>query len=94
MGYTILIAKVAHGINLIFHKRNKRRNYYGGTIHQQRGQLIAQRLASTRGHEHKSVMFPNETHHDLLLLTFKCVKAKIFLQCSDKPLFISHSLKV
>ena len=90
MSYTIIFAEVSHGVDLVFHQGNEWRDDNSCTVHQQRGQLVAQRLATTGGHQHKGVVLIDEAHHDLLLLTLKGVKTKILLQRCDQLIFISH----
>ena len=61
MRHAVFGGKAAHGVHLIFHQRNKGRNDDGGTVHQQRRQLIAHALAAAGGHDDKRVFASQAT---------------------------------
>ena len=80
MSHTVLLAEIPHGIDLIFHQCYEGRHNDGSALHQQSGQLVTQRFAPTRGHKDKGIMFIHEILHDLLLVAFEGVEAKVFFK--------------
>ena len=67
-------------VYLVLHEGDERRDNNGRSFHDEGGQLIAQGLASTGGHEDKSIVALNEMRDDFLLVTFKRVVTKESLQ--------------
>ncbi len=53
--------------DLVLHQRDQRRDHDGGAGPQQRGELVAQRLAAARGHQHQRVAAGRHVLDDLLL---------------------------
>ena len=56
MGDTQLGTEVADHIHLVFHQGDQGRDHDGGPRFHQSRQLVAQRFATPRGHQHKSVV--------------------------------------
>ena len=67
-------------IHLVLHQRNQRRHHQGHPRQAHRGQLVAQRLASPRGHQHQSVLSRQDVGNYLLLKGQKTVVAKVGFQ--------------
>ena len=57
MRYAIMLAIPSHGIDLIFHQRDERRNYNGRALLNQSRQLEAKRFSSPCRHKNESI-FP------------------------------------
>ena len=62
--------------HLIVHQRNQRRDDDGGAFKHHRGQLIAKRLAGTRGHDRERPLARHHPVNDLRLHATKSLKAK------------------
>ena len=69
VGHAFNLAEVAYDIHLVLHQRNQGGYDYGRAVHQQRGQLVAQRLAAACGHEHESVVAIKHIADDGLLVS-------------------------
>ena len=85
-----MLTHLRDDIYLVFHKRDQGRDDNGHTIHQQRGQLIAQRLAATGRHQHKRVLTVKHILHDGLLVSLERIEAEVFLQGFCKISFFGH----
>ena len=90
MGRTFVFTEVGNDIHLILHQRNQRRDDDGRSLHQQRGQLVAQRLSASCRHEHEGVLTIHQILDDPLLIAFEFVKSKILLQGFGEILFFCH----
>ncbi len=66
---------------LILHERDQRRNHDRRLTRNHRWQLIAQRLATTRRHDHASVPPRQQTANDTFLLGAKFVIAPVAAKC-------------
>lgn len=78
MSYTVFVGVVAHGINLVFHKGNERRDDDSGTVHEQRGQLITHTLATACGHKHESIVAIHKVGDDSFLVAFERFETEMF----------------
>ena len=65
------------GINLVFHEGDQRGDDQRQSVEPQRGQLIAQRLAPARGHDHQRVPALHHAGDDLFLKRQKIVIAEV-----------------
>ncbi len=45
----------AQGLDLVLHERHQRRDHHREVVAHQRGELVAERLAGARGHDHQHV---------------------------------------
>ncbi len=79
MRNTIVAAERPHGIDLILHKRNKRRDHYRHSVHKKRRKLVAKTFAAARRHQHKSVVAREHIAYNRFLIPLKGRKTKIFL---------------
>ena len=68
-----------HCIHLILHQGDKWGDDNRHTIHQKRGQLVAQRFTATCRHKHKGVATRQEVTNNSLLVSLECGEAKILL---------------
>ena len=82
-----LVTHRTDDIHLILHQGYQRRDDDSGTVHQQRRQLVTQRLTTTCRHQHESIPAIEHILHDGLLITFELVKAEILLQRLCQVLF-------
>ena len=80
MGHPVLLAKVTHRIHLVLHQGDQRRNDDCRSLHQERGQLITERLTTTGRHQYKRILTSQYTFDNGLLLSFKCAKTKVPFQ--------------
>ena len=90
MGYAIVGAEIPHGIHLILHQGDERGDDDGGALHEQRRQLIAERLASAGGHKHEHVVAVHQREYYFLLVAFEIVKSEMDFQGVCKLLLSSH----
>ena len=91
MGYAVALAGVADHVHLIFHERDERRDHNGHTVHYQGRQLIAQRLASARRHQHKCIAPRKQIADYSLLVTLECIETEILFQfCREIYSFATH----
>ena len=72
----VAVHEAAEQVDLILHERYQRRYHYRGAAHDQRGQLVAQRLAAARGHEHETVSAARQMLDYLLLVALEGVVAE------------------
>ena len=87
MSHTIFLQKAAQRIHLILHERNQGRHHYCRTIFHQCRQLVAQRLATPRWHQHKGIVALQNALDDIFLFALKLLKAKKLLQTAINTLF-------
>ena len=80
MGHAVLHAESPHRIHLVFHQRDQRRNDDRHPVHHQRGQLIAQRFAASRRHQHERILSVQHVPDNRLLISLETVEAEIALQ--------------
>ncbi len=80
MRHIISSVEVTHGVNLVLHQCDQRRNNHRRTIHHHGGKLIAERLTATGGHQHKGVIAFKNTFDNLFLVALEHVKPEIFFQ--------------
>ena len=80
MCHTLFFRVVSHGVNLVLHQRNQRRDNNCHSVHDQGWQLETQTLSATRRHEHKSVFPLDNITDDGFLIAFERVKPEISLQ--------------
>ena len=91
MGHSLVLVVSANCVDLILHECNERTDHKGHTIHHECGQLVAHRLASTRGHDDKGVPSVKHTLDGLLLLTLEFVESKIrFQRLLRRNLYQAH----
>ncbi len=69
-------AVVAQRLDLVAHQRDQRRDHHRGAGAQQRGHLVAQRLAAAGGHEHQRVAPGEHGVDDGALLAAEVVEAE------------------
>ena len=84
-------ALFAHGtddVDLVFHQGYQRRYDDGRTFHEQRRQLVAQRLAATCRHQHKGVLAIKHVFDNGFLIALEFVKAEKLLECFCKIFFL------
>ena len=79
VGHAIVVARLAHGIHLIFHQGDEWRNHDGHSFHQKRWELVAQRFAASGGHQDKHVLAIKQGADDGLLVVFEGLKTEVFL---------------
>ena len=92
VGRALVLAQVRDEVHLVLHQRDEGRDDDGHAVHQQRRQLIAQRLASAGGHQHKGVVAFQHVVDDGLLVALEGVEAEVLLQCLRKVSFLGHRL--
>ena len=80
MGDTVLLAVTAHGIDLILHQGDKRRDDDCGTLHDARRQLVTQRFTAACRHQHECVALGQQVLDYRLLIAFKRLKTEVLLQ--------------
>ncbi len=90
MGHAVVLAVIAHRIDLVLHKRNQRGDDYGRTLAHKRGQLVAKRLASARRHKHEDIVAVDKLGNDLFLVPFEFFKPEVFLQGSSDCYSVGH----
>ena len=73
-------AEVANHIHLVLHQRDERRYDDGRAFRHQCGQLVAERLASSRGHQYESVVAVKDAFDDFFLVAFELVETENILQ--------------
>ena len=56
MGRPFILTEIRDNVHLILHQGYQGRNHNSDTVHQQRRQLVAQRLTATRRHQDESVL--------------------------------------
>ena len=66
-------------VYLILHQGDERRNHYGRAVHDEGGQLIAERFAAAGRHEHEGVATVQQVIYYLLLITLEVVVSEEFL---------------
>ena len=64
-------AELQEGGHLVLHQRDQGRYHHGEAFTQQRGQLITQRLAAARGHQHQRITPVGHMLDDLCLMAAK-----------------------
>ena len=69
-----------HGIDLILHQGDQRRDDDRDPVHEQRRQLVAQRLAAARRHQHERILTLQYVADHRLLIPFERRKAEVLLQ--------------
>ncbi len=69
-------AQLAQLHHLVFHQRDERRDDDGQAGEEQRRQLVAQRLATARGHDGQAVALGQDVGDDLFLQRPECVVAE------------------
>ena len=80
VGHALMLAEVRQEVHLVFHEGDEGRDDDGHPIHEQRRQLVAQRLAATRRHQYEGVLAIQHIADDGFLVAFERVKAEIVLQ--------------
>ena len=80
MRYAVVLAYLPYGIHLVLHQGYQGRYDDGGTLHDQCRQLVAQRLASSRGHKHESVAPFEHVAYYALLVALECVETEVVFQ--------------
>ena len=80
MGDARLGREGAHGIHLVLHQGDQRRDDDGHPVHEQRRELVTQRLAPARGHEHERILPLQYIADDRLLIPLERRKAEILFQ--------------
>jgi hypothetical protein len=72
--------KGAHGVDLILHQGDQRRYDDRNAVHQHGRQLVAQRLAAARGHQHESILAFQHIADHRFLVSLERRKAEVLLQ--------------
>ncbi len=80
MGDALLLAEAAQRVHLVLHERDERAHHDGGAIHHERGQLVAQALAATRGHDDEGVAPVEDALDDGLLFPLELLEAEELLE--------------
>ena len=80
VSHPLLFAHAIDHIYLVFHECYQRRDHDGCALHDERGQLVAQRLATAGRHEHKGIVASKHILDDGLLVAFELIEAEILLQ--------------
>ena len=70
----------AHGVDLILHQGDQRRYDDRNAVHQHGRQLVAQRLAAARGHQHESILAFQHIADHRFLVSLERRKAEVLLQ--------------
>ena len=83
MGDAQLGAEVADHVDLVLHQGDEGRYDDGRAFRHQRGQLVAQRLAATRGHQYESVVAAKDAFDDFFLVSLELVETENILQQSE-----------
>ncbi len=82
VGNARILGEGAHRIDLILHQGNQRRYDDRHTLHDEGGQLVAERFTTTGRHQDKGVPTGKHIADDSLLITFEGRKPEVFLQAS------------
>ena len=90
MGCPLMLTEVCDNIHLVFHQGDERRDHDGCSFHQQRWQLIAQRLTTTCRHEHERIIAIQQVLDNLLLVSLELVETKVFLQGLCQIFLFTH----
>ena len=72
--------KGPHRIDLVLHQGDQRRDDDGDPVHQKRRQLVAQRLAAARGHQHEGILAFQHVADHRFLVPLERRKAEILFQ--------------
>ena len=80
MGDAQLSAEVADHVDLVLHQGDEWRNDDGRAFRHQCGQLVAKRLAASRGHQYEGVIAAKDAFDDFFLVAFELVEAENILQ--------------
>ncbi len=91
MCHSVLLAQAVYHVHLVLHQRYQRRDDYRGAVHDERRQLVAQRLAAACRHQHERVVASQQVAYNRFLIALESVEAEIFLQRFNKVHFI-HSM--
>ena len=75
-----LSRECAHRVDLVLHQGDQRRDNDGDPVHQERRQLIAQRLAAARRHQHEGIIAFQHVADHRFLVPFERRKAEVLLQ--------------
>ena len=70
--------QLLESIHLVLHQRDKRGNHYGGPVHDQRGDLVTQRLATAGRHQNETVTAADDRVDNVLLGMAEAVVTKDF----------------
>ena len=92
MCHRVVLAEIAHGVNLVFHQGDERGNHDGGTLHEERGQLVAERFSATCGHKDKNVVTVEEAADYRFLVAFEGSEAEMSPQGVDEGCPVVHNL--
>ena len=94
MGDAQLGAEVADHVDLVLHQGDEGRYDDGRAFRHQRGQLVAQRLAATRGHQYESVVAAKDAFDDFFLVPLELVETENILQqlVDLKVFFLCHCI--
>ena len=80
MGDSRLGGEGAHGVHLVFHECDQGRDDDGHAVHDHGRQLIAERFAAARGHQHERVVPGQHVPDHRLLIAFERGKTEMLLQ--------------
>ena len=80
MRYTRLGGECAHGIHLILHQRDQRRDNDGDPVHEQRGQLVTQRFTAARRHQYECIASCQKIPYNRFLITLERGKPEVLLE--------------
>ena len=70
----------AHGVDLVLHQGDQRRYDDRNAVHQHGRQLVAQRLAAARGHQHEGILAFQHIADHRFLVPLERRKAEVLLQ--------------
>ena len=82
VGDARILGEGTHRIDLILHQGNQGRDNDSHTLHDEGGQLVAERFTSAGRHEDKGVPTGKHVVDDSLLISFEGRKPEVFLQAS------------
>ncbi len=80
VGDARLLGEGAHGVDLILHQGDQGRNDDGHALHEQRRQLVAQRFAAARRHQHKRILSFEHVADDRLLIPLERGEPEVGLE--------------
>ena len=90
MRHARFLAHAIDYVHLVLHQCNQGRHHDGGAFHQERWQLVAERLAASRRHEHEGVIAVKQVADYLLLFSLETFEAEILLQFCRKINIVRH----
>ena len=78
VGHGVGAGGVADGVDLVLHQGDEGRHHDGGAVEDHGRELVAERLATARRHDDKSVVACENAANNLLLVTLEIIEAEDF----------------